>query len=670
LVYLLLLLSLSVVVNRIMGVNVVSSGYGFPSEIGENRTVISNSFRSDISVPAVQNLTFSGSNLLTVEIPSQASPMSPTALTIDVARGFEPQQRFNSSFRAFTAPLRKSNIANSTLKEMESGLSLFFNATSYPCYTIFNVSFVSPLIVSKTDFVSFAFQTSNSFNSSQALIGISLMLRDQQGNRNYVSVVVSNQHSTDSFGLSEWFLGEGFTIELPKYPYYSMRYDSLSGPWFKQLSLSESLSVLNLSSAWLDGLLVGGEIGYIGPPLGPYTMTEVDAMFYFTLVHPQPFSINQQPVNSTVITFPYQNSLSFSGIPARRVTITIKGFLKPSSEKEELLDDETVSSCEVFFDLSGAAKAGVDVNGVVNITVFSKDVKKCLLTLDNDTDVDLTDTLLANNSKVYVFPKSTSTLKVFLVLFRFNAWIFAFSFLGVVNVTKSGIVEERFSAVGNEGVIDINTTVTGKINLAIRTDEFTPRAIALDGIEKPIESMLVINEETYFIVSLVGSGQTFSLYTIQYVLSDRPLFESLTVTPFEVHFNNSVFRIFTPFNIEGEQGFYIPITIQMVTYRTFILKVEYDFSFFEAEQKEIMAYSSRIHYEYFALKPLQIGQSTVGLKISDAANEKTVFSTLFSVHISSSFPSRILLYFTFCVTVLSIVVVFKGKNLAKWILHR
>jgi hypothetical protein len=167
-----------------------------------------------------------------------------------------------------------------------------------------------------------------------------------------------------------------------------------------------------------------------------------------------------------------------------------------------------------------------------------------------------------------------------------------------------------------------------------------------------------------------GELGEIALYSIRYMLSDHPLYESSTETPFELHLDGSIFRTLTPFNVEGEQGFYLPITVQMLTFKTFDLRLEYDSSFFEVQQKEIIAYSNRIHYEYFALKPLQTGHSIVGLKIIDPISERQLFSILFSVKATSSIIGQAPLYITLGVTLLSIAIIFQGKNLSKRILHR
>jgi hypothetical protein len=107
----------------------------------------------------------------------------------------------------------------------------------------------------------------------------------------------------------------------------------------------------------------------------------------------------------------------------------------------------------------------------------------------------------------------------------------------------------------------------------------------------------------------------------------------------------------------------------MITFRTFVLKIDYDPAFFEGSQGEVMAYSTRIHYEYLTLKPLKTGQSTVSLKITDSTNKRAIFSTLFSIRVSDSFADDFL-YFAFGITVLSVVVLFGGNSFVKWIRRR
>jgi len=632
----------------------------------------SNSFRSNVSVSAVQNLTFSLSNRSTIELPSEASPVIPNRLTIDVLTGFEPEQRLNSEFKA--AVDRKSNVENYSLSSVNDRLLLNFNASnpSNASYVTYDLSFNTPLIVSGTDFVSLGFSADKGYNSSKALIGISLKIRDLQGKRYYVSIEVSNQFIDDSIGLSEWFLGEALTVEepFPKYPVYFMRHGSTSDPWLRQLSLSQPLSSLNLSKAWLDGLLIGGEIGFIGAPPYIYSMTQLEALFYFVLVHSQPFTINQQIVNSTRMIFPFQNSLNFSGVAGKSVSVLMAGDLRPLVDKEEPLNNATLSIREVFFNLSGLAQMGVAIEKELNITVFSKSVKNCLLTLDNSTAVDLTDELLSGDTLSYGLPSVAGTLEVLLTFYKYNAWIFSLRYLDVTNIKKIGIVGEQFST--NEGLVDVNSTIEESTYLAVRTAGLTPSAITINGIETSLKSMLTIDDEAFFIIPLSKPEELgeVALYSIRYMLSDRPLYESSTETPFELHLSGSIFRIFTPFNVEAEQGFYLPITVQMLTFKTFDLRLECDSSFFEVQQKEVIAYSDRIHYEYFALKPLQTGHSIVSLKIIDPISERPLFSVLFSVKVTGSLVAQAPLYVTLGVTLLSIAIVFQGENLSKRILHR
>jgi hypothetical protein len=197
--------------------------------------------RSSISMPATQNLVFSSPNLTTLEIPSQASPINLTTLSIDVVRGLEPMQRFDSAFTS--ARVRENNVANPNLTTTNNGISLSYDASSYPSYVVYNLSFVTPSIIHSADLISLGFSTDSSFNSSQGLIGVSFVLRDAQNARYYISVIVSDQNPADSFGLSEWFLGESYTSQFLKYPTYSLRYNSL----WALVRATESLRVVRNS---------------------------------------------------------------------------------------------------------------------------------------------------------------------------------------------------------------------------------------------------------------------------------------------------------------------------------------------------------------------------------------------------------------------------------------
>lgn len=617
--------------------------------------------RSNITMPAIQNLTIIPSNLSLVEL---ASEINPTKSVINTVRGFEPMRRFNSEFNSTLT--RKAYVGNCSLRRVDDELLLFLNASSGDNAAIaaYNLSFTNSVQISESDFISFALSTSSAYNSSEAYIGISLLLRDQQGNRYYVSLEVSNRYSTDGFSLSPWFLGWGFTEDFPKYPKYAMMYNSTSGPWFIQLPLSGSFAALNLSSAWLDGLLIGGEI-YTKPPFNIEEITEVNARFHYVLVHEEPFMINQEIVNSTMMVFPFASSLRFSGISGKKVNVIVEGSLEPSYDKEERRENETVNIRETFFNLSETLESEVLVQGTVNITVLSKAVKKCTLTLNNSTIVDLTDSLLGSNTMIHKFPADTILLEVHLTLYRFNAWFCSLYGYKSYEITKKGIVDEYFSPNRNEGTININSSETFPANLAISSGNLTPSEITINGSKKPLESLLILNKEMYWIISIVIPEENVSIYTVKYILSDEPLYQSLTTSPFSVYVGGQLFEIFTPFNIEGQEGTLIPLTIRTRTPRTYTLKIEYDSSMFEADRDEIMVYSSRFHYEYFMLKPLRTGQTTINLRIIDPITRDTPFSSSFFVSIKSSFSTQVAIYFLLGVAVFSLICIFSKTSLIK-----
>jgi len=619
--------------------------------------------RSNITVRAFQNLTVVPSNFSSVELSSE---INPTRSVIDVVRGFEPPQRFDSEFNF--ALVDETRVGVCSLTRVDNELLLFLNASSEMiAIARYNLSFTNPKQISGNHSISVAFSTSSNYDSGEAYIGVSLLLSDHQGNRYYVSIQVSNHFPTDSYALSKWFLGH--TVDLTKecldYPIYAMRYNSTSGPWFIQLPLSESFASLNLSSASLDGLFIGGEI-YSRTPSDLEEITEVNATFHYILVHEQPFTINQEIVNSTMMAFPFAGSLRFSGIPAEKVNVALEGTLKPTYDKEEQRENETVRVREAFFNWSETLESEISVQGIVEITVFSKAVKKCAVTLDNNTIVDLTDSLLGKNAIIYNFPADTTLLKVHLILYRFSAWFFSLSGFQPSKITKKGIVEEYFSPSKSEGTISINSSETFPDSLAICSGARTPSEVTINGSEKPLETLLILDEEMHWVIPIVTSEENASIYTVKYILSDEPLYQSLTRSPFSVYIHGSVFEIFTPFSIVDQESALIPLTIRTYTApRTYILKIEYDSSIFEADRNEILVYASIPYFQYFMLKPLQTGQTTVNVKIIDPVTRKTLFSSPFFVTIKSSFFTQVAIYLLLGVAVFSLIYIFTKKSLLK-----
>ena len=619
--------------------------------------------RSNITMQASQNLTVVPSNHSLVELSSE---INPTRSVMDVVRGFEPTRRFDSEFNSTLVD--ETRVGVCSLTRVDNELLLFLNASSEMiAIARYNLSFTNPKQISANHSVSVAFSTTSDYDSSEAYIGVSLLLRDQEGNRYYVSLQVSNHAPTDSYTLSKWFLGH--TVDLTKecleYPHYRMRYDSTSGPWFVQLPLSDSFASLGLSSAWLDGLFIGGET-YSRTPLDPEEITEVNATFHYVLVHGQPFTINQEIVNSTMMAFPFAGSLRFSGIPAERVNVVLEGSLKPSYDKDEQRENETVRVREAFFNLSETSEGEISVQRIVEITVFSKTVKKCTVTLDNNTIVDLTDSLLGANAIIYSFPANTTLLKVHLTLYRFNAWLFSLSGFQPSKITKKGIVEEHFSPNENEGTINLNSSETSPDSLAISSGNLTPSEITINGSEKPLESLLILDEEMHWVIPIGTSEENVSTYAVKYILSDEPLYQSLTTNPFSVYIHGSVFEIFTPFNIEGQEGTPIPLTIRTYTTpRTYTIKIEYDSSMFEADRNEKMVYASRPYFVYFMLKPLRTGQTTVNVRIIDPVTRDTLFSSPFYVTVKSRVFTQVAIYSLLGITIFSLIHIFTKKSLLK-----
>jgi len=617
-------------------------------------------FKSDITIPVIQNVTVPFADVVTVNAPPLTTP---TVLTIDTARGFEPAERFSGEFNDTLA--RKSNVGNSTLTNTDTGLLLSFSVEnrSEAGIAAYNLTLASPIQVWTTDFVSIAFSTTSEFNSSQAYVGVSLLLRDDSGNRRYLSFEASNQYRKESFEMSKWFLGWGFTTEFQEFPHYSFKYGSVSGSWFKQLNLSQAFANLNLSYAWLDGFLLGGEI--FSTPI-PYSLAQMNVTFNYVNIGAQFFSINGQMINSADMAFPYQKNLTFSGIVGKAVTIGIRGYLKSTSDREDRLENDTISRREVFYNLSQAYESGVITLGNINLTLFTRSVRNCSLTFDEISTIDLTDTLLSRNTVISTFPVDVRTVRVLLTLYRFNGWIFTLSSLSFAGVTKHGIMEEHFSTFNDEGDVIVEAAQAGEnIHLALRVGGLTQVTLTINGVEKPLKSVAVINGDTYLMIPLDTPGQGSSQLLIKYMLGYGPIYQSATERPFNVYADSSFFSIYTPFNVEGELHDPIPLTVQMLTAKTYVLGIVCDPSFFETERTEIMAYASRAHFEYFMLTPLETGPSVVDFRITDPDAERTIFSASILTIVDDPLISNAVFYLLLIATLVSFGIAIWGSSLSK-----
>ena len=627
--------------------------------------------KSNITISAYQNMTLIPTNNV-VDLGLSAE-INPANLTFDVVKEFEPEQRFNSE--ANYAFDRSGNSINASLKETDDGLHLLFDAESStkPSISVYNLSFVNSVNISGSDFLSLAISTENGYNSTEAYIGVALLLRDQEGDRHYMFIHISNLFSTDSYQLSKWFLGWSYGEQ---YPQYGMMYRSLFGPWFVQLPLLEAFTSLDLSSAWLDGLLIGAELYSI--PL-PFNMTHVDVRFHYALVHPQRFSLNEQLVNSTLVAMPSTRFLNISGIPCKRLNAAATGPLWPTYQKEEQRENQTVVVREVFYNFSepfiynfsGPSVGEVQFGGNVSIITQSKNVRKCTVTLNNDTIVDLTDGVLrSENELLYHIPFGTHTLKVFLVLYKFNAWIFNLAYTTLYGLTKKGIVEEYFVPDKNEAVaiVDLHEVQLQEASIAVRAGNFSSTEISVNGIKNPLDSLLVLNKDV-FLGTSVKAKENDSLYTVRYTFSSDPLYTCSTVQPFSIFLDNALFIIYTPFNVEAQQGIQIPFTISIYNYRTYILKIEFDSSMFEVDNDEIMVLKYGGH-EYFMIRPVGLGLTWAELHFVDPTDENVNVSVPFLINITHSLPYQITSYILLIVTVLSLVYIISGKNIVEWLSYQ
>lgn len=633
--------------------------------------------KSNITISAQQNITLIPKNNV---VDLNLSAEIPIDLTFDIVKGFEPkEQRFNSEFNQTFE--RDGNSINASLNKMDDGLQLLFNPISRykESISVFKLSFVDSVNISGSDFLSLAISTENGHNSTEAYIGVALLLRDQQGNSHYISIFISDLFSTDSYQLSKWFLGSMHDPATGKqYPLYQIMYRSSFGPWFIQLSLLDAFTSLGLSSAWLDGLLIGAELytKYM-----PFKMTQADIRFHYALVHPQPFSLNEQVVNSTLVAMPLPNRLDISGISCKRLNAAATGPLGPAYEKEQQQENQTVVIKEVFYNfskpfllnLSEPSISKVQFSGNVKITTQSKSVKKCTITRNNDTIVDLTDNLLkSNNELIYRFPSGTDTLKVFLVLYKFNAWIFDLGYTLLYNTTKKGIVEEYFVPDKNEAVAIVNLTEAQlqEASIAVRAGNFSSAEISINGIKKPLGLLLIFNKDV-FLATSVKTEENVSLYTVRYTLSSDPLYTCSTVQPFSIFMDNALFEIYTPFNIEAPLETWIPFTIKVYTYTTYDMKIEYDYSMFEVDNDEIMVNKFHSH-EYFMLKPVNTGLTVVKVHFMDmeSTTKNAGFFIPFLINVENSLLYQIIPYVLLIITVLSLVYVTGSKKLIDWLPQR
>ena len=654
----------------LLALMIIMPYYGAVSEGPTNSTLrqVSQGQSADfgnaiVSVSAHENVTFVISDN-SIDL-GNSSAVVPSDLTVDVVDGFVPANRFNSAYSY--SLYRSANSRDASLGEVEDGLRLFFSSkdTSKVAIAIYNVTFVQGVNVSQNDYVSLAMSTNSTYDSTEGYIGIALSLRDQQGARQYVVVHISDLFLTQGYTMSQFFLGSGLGKSFPN---YGFKYRSTFGPWFVQLRLSEAFSSLGISSASLEGMLVGAELFSI--PL-PYNITEADVRFHYALVHPQPFSINEMVVNSTQVSIAPTRFMNISGIQTSKLQAAISGSLRPASQNEENQENGNAKVVEVsydfpeplFYNFSETSVSEVSFEGRVNVTVPSKSVRKCTVKVNNQTPWDLTNDVLGRiEGGTYRFPSDTRTLQVYLLLYKYNAWLYERVQTAALRVTKNGITDEYFSNDTSEAVILVDLSQAGMRDprIAVRTAGAFSGAIVINDVQRPLDSLLLLNNDV-FLATKVIAGADQSPYTIKCSFNSNPLYSSLTTQPFNVVIDYDYFEIYTPLNGNAEIGVPMPMTVRVFTSKTYDLKLEYDDSVFRADIEELMVrkYSS---YIYFMLKPLREGSTEIKANFIDPTNHNTTMSIPFWVNVNRQLVYEIAPYLFLAVSALSFVYMVVSRN--------
>jgi len=624
-----------------------------------------------VSVSAHENVTFVVSDN-SIDL-GNSSAVVPSDLTVDVVDGFVPANRFNSSYSY--SLYRSLDSRDVSLGEVEDGLRLFFTCkdTLKAAIAVYNVTFVQGISVSQNDYVSLAVSTNSTYDSSEGYVGIALSLRDQQGVRQYVVVHISDLFLTQGYTMSQFFLGSGLGKSFPN---YGFKYGSTFGPWFVQLRLSEAFSSLGISSASLEGMLVGAELFSI--PL-PYNITEADVRFHYALVHPQPFSINEMVVNSTQVSLAPTRFMNISGIQTNKLQAAISGSLRPTLQRDEDQENGIVKVVEVsydfpeplFYNFSESSVSEVSFEGRVNVTVPSKSVRKCTITVNNQTPWDLTNDVLGRvEGGIYRFPSNTRTLQVYLLLYKYNAWLYERTQTTALRVTKNGITGEYFSNDTNEAVVLVDLSQAGMQDprIAVRTAGAFSGAMVINEVQRPLDSLLLLNNDV-FLATKVIAGADQSPYTIKCSFNSNPMYSSLTTQPFNVAIDYDYFEIYTPLNGNAEIGVPMPMTVRVFTSKTYDLKLEYDASVFRADIDELMIrkYSN---YVYFMLKPLKRGSTEIKAYFIDPLDQNSTVSIPFWVNVNQQLIFAIAPYLFLGVSALSLVYMVVSRDQMTPMLNR
>jgi hypothetical protein len=363
--------------------------------------------------------------------------------------------------------------------------------------------------------------------------------------------------------------------------------------------------------------------------------------------------------------------LNISGIQCDKLKAVISGSLRPADQKEEYQENGVVKVVEVsygfpdplFYNFSESSVSEVRFEGRVNVTVPSKSVKQCIITLNNQTTWDLTDdVLMRDEGGIYLFPSDTRTLGVHLVLYKFNAWLFQRTATATFIVTKTGITEEYFSPERNEVIVlvDLAQASIQDPRIAVRTAGALSGVIIVNDIQRPLESLLLLNNDAFLAVKVMAEEDE-SPYTIKCSFNSNPVYSSLTTQPFNVAIDNDYFEIYTPLNCEAQVGVTVPVTIKVFTFKTFVLRIKYDSSAFNADSDELIVhiYSS---YVYFMLKPLREGSTEIIAYFINPAKQNSTASIPFLVNVKRQLLQEVALYMLLVISALSLVYIVVSRD--------
>jgi hypothetical protein len=370
-------------------------------------------------------------------------------------------------------------------------------------------------------------------------------------------------------------------------------------------------------------------------------------------------------VNSTEVSIPPTRFLNISGIQTSKLQEDQEnGIVKVVQVSYDFPDP-------LFYNFSESSVSEVRFEGRVNVTVPSKSVRKCTITVNNQTPWDLTNDVLGRvEGGIYRFPSGTRTLGVDLILYKYNAWLFERAQTTALFVTKSGITEEYFSPDTNEVVVlvDLDQTNLQDPRIAVRTAGASSGAIVINDVQRPLDSLLLLNNDV-FLATKVIAGEDESPYIMKCSFNSNPVYSSLTTQPFNVVIDNDYFEIYTPLNGNAHIGVPMPMTVRVFTSKTYVLKLEYDPSVFRADIDELMVrkYSN---YIYFMLKPLREGSTEIKAYFIDPNNQNSTVSIPFWVNVNRQLLYEIAPYLFLTVSVLSLVYMVVSRDQVSRVLSR